>query len=518
MNPFLKFSESKIFFVRCFRLLPFALPAQLLFVLMMAGGCLLTSDSFSQSGTWVSVYGGTNYDQGRGIAQTSDKGYIVCGTTSSYGMGNTDVYLLKIDSAGKFQWQNTFGGINIENCFSVKQTNDAGFIICGYTNSFGAGGYDAYLVKTDSTGNLEWQKTYGGGSWDFTYWTEQTSDGGYILAGETYSYGNNNRAYLIKTDSNGDTLWTKMYGGTISNYTREVHQTPDSGYIFAGSVQTGTGNKDFFLVKTNPLGDTLWTKTYGRSNNDSCTTVAICMDKGFLLGGGSDINGTDKDYFLKTDSVGNFLYAVVDTPSGIATIVISRIRETFFGEFVMLVNTYDSGSADKLIALFDWHPGGVWPWGYGFGGPKVEEGYDFVQTSDSGFALVGYTSSLGKGPDNIYIAKTDRLGHYDHTVNTYVSANEISETNENTLIFPNPFSAELFIKIDPKFFSEGKDFLFEITDVCGKKIISTGTEIAAHSPKPQRIEIPAEKFSKGIYIASLQSGNKKIYRKLLFMK
>ena len=476
----------------------------------------LPFELFSQPGTWMVVYGGTGYDRGTGIAQTFDKGYIVCATTSSYGMGNSDIYLLKIDSAGKFQWQNTFGGTGIDNCYSVIQTNDSGFIICGFTNSYGPGGYDGYLVKADSIGNLQWQKTFGGSSWDFAYWVEETNDGGFILAGETFSYGNNNRSYLVKTDKNGDTLWAKTYGGTQSNLAKEVHQTPDNGYIFAGTIVTNKGDKDFYLVKTNSSGDTLWTKSYGGTDNDSCNTIAVCKNKELLLGGCTDIGGIHKDLFIRTDSLGGFLYSVVDTPSGNTNITISRIIETSGGQLVMLVNADPGSFGKKDINLYEWDSGS-WPWGFSFGGPEDDEGYDLLQTADSGFVLVGYTHSFGIGPDNIFIAKTNSTGHYDNTVNSYVAVNEISEESERSLIYPNPFSENLFLKTDPHFFLIEKKYLFEISDLCGREIMSEEGD-APFSSEPMSIKIPREKFSPGFYLASLQSGNKKIYRKLLFIQ
>ncbi len=499
-----KFSESKNFFINAVRLLLYTL-------------YFIPYTLFSQPGTWVAVYGGTNYDRGTGISQTSDKGYIVCGATSSYGMGNTDMYLLKINSAGKFQWHTTFGGINNENCFSVKQTSDSGFIICGYTNSFGAGGYDAYLVKADSVGNLQWQKTYGGKNWDFAYWTEQTNDGGYILAGETYSYENNSRAYLVKTNNKGDTLWTKTFGGTNATDAKEVHQTADNGYVFAGSTQTGPGNKDFYLVKTSSNGDTLWTKTYGSTGNDFCNSVALCADGGFLLGGLYDSSGTSKTYFIKTNSSGNAMFSKIEMPST-GNRYITRIRETFDGQYILLENTDAGGLGGKEIRIDKYNTGGWAQFNGSLGGIYDDEGYDLVQTVDSGFALVGFTSSFSIGSDNIFIAKTNNTLNYNNTVNSYVSVNEISETKENTLIYPNPFSEDLFLKIDRSFFSEEKNFVFEISDLCGRKIMSMEKSMSFHFSEPVQIEIPTEKFTKGVYVASLQSGNKKIYRKLLFVK
>src|ERR1035437_159631 len=129
------------------------------------------------------VFGGLNEDYGLSVKQTFDKGYIIAGASSSYGAGNSDVYLMKLDSNGNFKWRNTFGGANVNWGYYVQQTTDSGYVIAGFTNSVGHGGYDMYLIRTNSIGDTLWTKTYGGTDWDFAYSVSQTSDGGFIVAG-----------------------------------------------------------------------------------------------------------------------------------------------------------------------------------------------------------------------------------------------------------------------------------------------------------------------------------------------
>ena len=148
--------------------------------------------TIAQAVKFEKVYGGTGYDYGHSVAQTFDKGYVIAGATTSFGVGSTDAYILKTDSMGVVLWQKTFGGINIDQFYSIKETSDSGFVMAGFTNSEGNGGYDMYVVKTDKNGDSLWTKSFGGTNWDFAYSVEQTSDGGYIIAGATYSYGNGN--------------------------------------------------------------------------------------------------------------------------------------------------------------------------------------------------------------------------------------------------------------------------------------------------------------------------------------
>ena len=166
-----------------------------IFVLVLAMG-VATSEPVVK---WQKTFGGINGDLATSVQQTSDGGYIIAGVTWSYGSGKAGVYLIKTDSKGNLEWEKTFGGINDDGATSVQQTKDGGYIMAGGTYSYGSGKDDVYLIKTDSNGNLEWQRTFGGSDNDRAWSVQQTSDGGYILAGGTYSYGSGGcDVYLIK--------------------------------------------------------------------------------------------------------------------------------------------------------------------------------------------------------------------------------------------------------------------------------------------------------------------------------
>jgi len=161
---------------------------------------------------WSRTYGGALADFGKSVQQTSDGGFIIAGYTYSYGEGGYDAYLIKVDSKGNEKWSKTFGGSLGDYAHSVQQTSDGGYIIAGQTNSIGAGDYDMLLIKTDSHGNEEWEKTYGGAEIDYAYSLQQTSDG-YVLVGSTSSFGIDHDVYLIKTDSLGNEEWQRTFVG-----------------------------------------------------------------------------------------------------------------------------------------------------------------------------------------------------------------------------------------------------------------------------------------------------------------
>ena len=215
---------------------------------------------------WTRTFGGDSGDIGSSVQQTLDGGYIAVGGTSSFGNGKTDAYLIKMDMNGDFLWSKTYGGLAADWGSAVQQTLDGGYIIAGGTSSFGGGLNDILLIKTDSSGDTIWTKTYGGNGFDFSRSVDATSDGGYIIAGGTTSFGAGSYdVYLVKTDSLGNLLWSKTFGGVDEDIAFSVQQTFDNGYIIGGYTDYGSANSSAYLVKTDSFGDTMWTKKYGRS-------------------------------------------------------------------------------------------------------------------------------------------------------------------------------------------------------------------------------------------------------------
>lgn len=202
---------------------------------------------------WDKPYFSGSDDGGGGIIQTSDGGYAFVGATQSWGGYGGKMWLVKIAANGNQQWVQTYGGGGgpTDNAFSVVQTSDGGYVIAGVTYAFGAVNGDFCLIRTDSSGNQLWVKTYGGTSEDAAYSMIQTSDGGYLLAGSTKSFGSGGGDFwLVKTDSSGNMDWNVTCGGTFDDIARSVIQTSDGGYAVAGYTYSfGAGSSDFWLVK-----------------------------------------------------------------------------------------------------------------------------------------------------------------------------------------------------------------------------------------------------------------------------
>jgi len=262
---------------------------------------------------WSRTFGGSGYDKGYSVMQAADGGYVIAGWTSSYGAGGFDVYLIKTDESGNEVWSQTFGGIYNDGGWSLQQTAEGGYIIAGQTESYGAGSDDVYLIKTDGQGNEVWSQTFGGNYSDAAYGMQQTADGGYIIGGGTYSYGGGGwDVYLIKTDGQGNEVWSQTFGGSSDDWGYSVQQTTEGGYIITGRTASyGTGSEDVYLIKTDESGNEVWLQTFGGSGNDYGESVRQIADGGYFIAGVAESYGTGgfNVYLIKTDESGNEVWS-----------------------------------------------------------------------------------------------------------------------------------------------------------------------------------------------------------------
>lgn len=287
---------------------------------------------------WNRTYQGMGCASGGSIILTNDGGYAVAGDTYSslIGPSSDDVYLVKTDAMGTMEWNKTYGGIKEDIGNSVIQTSDGGYAISGYTWSFGDGTpltANVYLVKTDSSGILEWNKTYGGADNDFGYSLVQTTDGGYAIVGCTYSFGvgtpTMSNVYFVRTDSSGNLLWQKTYGGTNLDFAYSLVQTDDGGYAIAGKTSSfGAGADDTYLVKTDSSGIEQWYRTYGGANNDLGYSLIQTDDGEYTIAGTTFSFGTGGPdvSLVKTDPMGfsNLEFGVTITSITADTLTLYR--------------------------------------------------------------------------------------------------------------------------------------------------------------------------------------------------
>jgi hypothetical protein len=368
------------------------------------------------SAGWIKTYGGQSTDWSYSVQQTSDGGFIITGYTSSFGAGESDVYLIKTDANGNQQWYKNFGGISGDDGYSIQVTSDCGYIIVGETYSFGAGESDVYLIKTDGNGNQQWYKTFGGSAEDYGYSVQQTSDGGYIIAGTTESFGAGffSDVYLIKTDMDGNQLWYKTFGEIGWDEGYSVQLASDGGYIIVGYTESfGVGDPDVYLIKTDANGNQQWYKTFGGSDSDDGSSVQQILDDGYIIVGTTYSFGAGRSdvYLIKTDGNGNQLW--YKTFGGSDDDHGNSVQQTSDGGFIITGWTESYGAGGLDVDLIKTDMNGNMQWSKTFGGTSGEAGNSVQQTLDGGYIITGSTKSYGAGETDVYLIKTDANGNVE---------------------------------------------------------------------------------------------------------
>ncbi len=413
--------------------------------MLVTASILLPANNLKADGPpvqWQKTFGGSNSDWGYSVQQASDGGYIIAGSTTSFGAGDFEVYLIKTDSSGNSQWQKTFGGSSDDYGYSVQQTSDGGYIIAGETYSFG---YDVYLIKTDSNGNSQWQKTFGSSDYDWGNSVQQTSDGGYIITGGTYSFGAGySDVYLIKTDSNGNSQWQKTFGGSNSDWGYSVQQTSDGGYIIAGATSSfGAGDFEVYLIKTDSSGISQWQRTFGGSDWDSGNSVQQTSDGGYIIAGGTYSFGAGNGdvYLIKTDSGGNSQWQ--KTFGGSYYEWDNSVQQVSDGGYIIAGSTESFGAGNDDVYLIKTDSGGNSRWQKTFGGSSDDWGYSVQQASDGGYIIAGDTYSFGAGFSDVYLIKLAPENIADITGDNRVDWDDLKILAEQWLQHPSVPSADI---------------------------------------------------------------------------
>ncbi len=365
---------------------------------------LSTFVSQPPSEEWNKTFGGPDDDGGYAVRQTSDGGYIIVGYTLSYGVGETDVWLIKTDSNGNEEWNKTFGGSNIDAGTDVQQTGDGGYIITGITTLEGHYDYDMLLIKINANGDKEWIKSFRGGSGhDAGLAVRQTDDGGYIVVGYTSSYDTGYDVWLIKIDKDGKKEWDKRFGGHNDDIGECIQQTSDGGYIIVGLTKSyGHGGYDVWLIKLDSEWDEEWNRTFGGNENDYGFSVQQTSDGGYIIAGNTRSYGSGSSdiWLIKTDSNGN-----------------EEWNKTFGGKHYDEIETPNNA---------------------------------IQQTSDGGYIIVGRTTSYGCGKEDVWLIKVAPANRPPSTPNTPQGETNVTPLKKYTYttVSADPDGDEIYYMFD----------------------------------------------------------------------
>lgn len=525
----------------------------LLFLLL-----LVFKEVYSQN-TFQKTYGRSG-DGGTTLQQTTDGGFIISG--NSFNGMYTHIFLIKTNLDGDTLWTKIYGdnfdGFNNEG-YSVQQTLDGGFIVTGFTNNFNTGSA-VYLIKTNAIGDTLWTKTYGGGIHDVGQSVRQTLDGGCIILGNTSSFGaGSNGIYLIKTESNGNMLWSKTYSGAGGF---SVQQTFDGGFIITGQTSFGAGGVDVYLLKTDADGVVLWKRTFGGTSDDRAFSVQQTEDRGFILVGETysfATSGTNV-YLIKADEYGILSWS--KTFGGILGQGAKDVRQTADKGFIITGHSTGFGAGRSDVYLIKTDISGNLVWSKTFGGIENDQGNSVNQTIDGGYIIAGATASFNSDSgsyrtrNDVYLIKTDALGNSgcnettpstlqtnpftiqgtpvtvettpptqvgssvtftgnNQPIQTNLCSNfvitriEKTESSSSLVVYPNPTEGVFQVNYSS---TEKSNLSLTVSDSNGKRIYRDSRKIFS-GPYSKTIDL--SKQSKGTYYIELITNGKKSVKKVI---
>ncbi|MDH3216916.1 MAG: T9SS type A sorting domain-containing protein [Candidatus Krumholzibacteria bacterium] len=321
---------------------------------------ILRTDANGDS-LWMTVWGTSRQEHGRDVISCSGGGYAVVGNERLIQNSYPQIVFHRLDAAGNIVNTRNYGHIGADEAWSIVETSDGGFAIAGITDVSNSGQTDVYLVRTDASGDTLWTRAWGGGDDDEGHCVEQTPDGGFVVAGNTLSFGAGSAdIYLLRVDAFGDTLWSRTYGGSSGDWGRCVRLTSDGGFVVAGYTSSyGAGQSDMYLVKTDAGGDTLWTRTYGLNHYEYCNSV-VEVNNGYTLVGHSESFGAFKDlYIVRTNLFGDTLWTKVI--GGDSQDWGYDIESTADGGYIVAgyTNSYGASDNDAWLIKLGYDPTGI---------------------------------------------------------------------------------------------------------------------------------------------------------------
>jgi hypothetical protein len=476
----------------------------LLFILLISIGV------FGQPPTrFYGRYGGTGEDIGYSGKPTLDKQYIIAGSSSSYGThGSTDVYLTKIDSMGFPMWEHFYGGQGNEVGKSVIQLPDSGYAIAGFTDSYGAGGFDAFIIRVDKDGVFLWQRTFGGTDWDFASDLVQAIDGGIFVVGNTYSFGNGKKdGFVIKYDMAGNLLTQKFIGGAEDDELRSIIVTNDLNLATVGYTESrGEINGDGYFAKLDLNGDTLFTRTFGGAGKDYATDlVQKVASEGYdyvICGARTYLFPTKTNsYIYRISPSGNFVSELDNYNSSGDETWESIANSVVIPYLTGFLRTIPVSGVSEQGNIMVKYPNGYDHSINSFGGYEDEYCNSIEGTGDGGYVITGSTSSYESIGKDIYLIKID-----SSVVITYSSVVGLTESFKEDQVLMSYKDNDVVTIYFPESKIPEKGIVCGVNGVIYRRFEDIG----------KNLEIDLSTLDAGLYIIQFELLNGQLYtRKLI---
>lgn len=360
------------------------------------------------------TYGGAGDEVTRALLQTVDGGYVLAGETESFGAGNRDVLAIRLDATGNIVWQRVLGGAGEDIAYKVVQTTDGGFVLAGSTESFGAGGRDAWIVKLDAGGTLLWNRTLGAATTEELQGLTATADGGVIACGSAQTGGVWD-GLLVKFSAAGTVTWQRRYATSGNDSFYAVTPTSDGGYAVTGGIQVAGSGYDIWVVKTDGTGAITWQRRFGGSGDEIGMDLRQTTDGGYIVAGMTDSFGylAVDGWLLKLDGAGNLGWqrAYGDAAPVSADAFFSVLQTPDGGYLLGGYTGLNAPSYDAWLLRLDTGGAITWQRAYGAGGTNTGLGLGAILTADGGYALTGSTTGYGAGFEDAWLIKCDSGGN-----------------------------------------------------------------------------------------------------------
>lgn len=494
----------------------------LIFLSLTSAVILSCEDARTQSldTLWSRTFGGTNIDVGHSVEEASDKSLIITGYTRSFGsLAGRNVWLVKTSREGVLQWMNTFGGSSDDEGYSVVQTNDGGFAVAGYTSSFGAGGKDVYLVRTDSLGNQLWSANFGGAQDDEGYSLLQTSDGGFLIAGVSSSFTSGSRdVWLVKTNASGVIQWSRNHGGLSSDGAWSVELSADGGFIVAGwTFSYGPGAVgNAWLVKTDSAGNLQWQKPFGGTSVDRALDVCLAGG-GYALTGytSSSGSGLDDMLLIRTVSLGNEIWTRTFGGSG-RDYGQSITRSSDGNGFLIAGYTLSFGSGSEDVWIVRTDGNGNMLWSRALGGSASDAANSVHLTYDGGAVVAGYTLSYGAGVHDLWLIRLAPAG-----TNIGIGGNENFGTAGHFELkqnYPNPFNPATTVSMEIRKTSRIELVIYDILGRNVRTLFSGTLQQGPHTELWNGLNDNGDELPGGVYYCVLKSDSYSETKAMLLLK